>query len=166
MRMIVIGTGPIGGIIGGRLARAGHDLTFVDVDKEHIAAIREKGLQVDVPDGAFNVRIKIFAREKSRESSIAASSLCVRTTLPTLWPPRCLISNKTVPWSRCKMALTRPCLRKKSVRIAPSALLFAWDAAKSPRGTYKPPPVATFMLAICTATGRRNSKNSTLCSIR
>jgi ketopantoate reductase len=24
--MIVIGTGPIGGIIGGRLARAGHDI--------------------------------------------------------------------------------------------------------------------------------------------
>ena len=57
--MIVIGTGPIGGIIGGRLARAGHDLTFVDVDREHIAAIREKGLQVDVPDGPFNVKIKI-----------------------------------------------------------------------------------------------------------
>jgi len=58
-RMIVIGTGPIGGIIGGRLARAGHDITFVDVDPEHIAAIREKGLQVDVPDGAFNVEINI-----------------------------------------------------------------------------------------------------------
>ncbi|MBI2228509.1 MAG: 2-dehydropantoate 2-reductase [Deltaproteobacteria bacterium] len=58
-RMIVIGTGPIGGIIGGRLARAGHDVTFVDVDKEHVAAIREKGLQVDVPDGPFNVKIKI-----------------------------------------------------------------------------------------------------------
>ena len=60
MRMIVMGTGPIGGIIGGRLARAGNDVTFVDVDAEHIAAIREKGLQVDVPDGAFNVRIPIF----------------------------------------------------------------------------------------------------------
>jgi len=59
MKMMVIGTGPIGGIIGGRLARAGHDLTFVDVDGEHIAAIREKGLQVDVPDGPFNVEIKI-----------------------------------------------------------------------------------------------------------
>ena len=58
-RMIVIGTGPIGGIIGGRLARAGHDLTFVDVDKEHVAAIREKGLQVDVPDGPFNVKINV-----------------------------------------------------------------------------------------------------------
>jgi len=64
MRMIVIGTGPIGGIIGGRLARAGHDLTFVDVDQEHIAAIREKGLQVDIPDGSFNVKINIiFPRE-------------------------------------------------------------------------------------------------------
>lgn len=59
MRMIVIGAGPIGGIIGGRLARAGNDLTFVDVDKEHVAAIRERGLQVDVPDGPFNVRIPI-----------------------------------------------------------------------------------------------------------
>ena len=59
MRMIIIGTGPIGGIIGGRLTRAGHDMTFVDVDKEHVAAIREKGLQVDVPDGPFNVRVKI-----------------------------------------------------------------------------------------------------------
>jgi 2-dehydropantoate 2-reductase len=58
-RMIVIGTGPIGGIIGGRLARAGQDITFVDVEKEHVAAIREKGLQVDVPDGPFNVKIKI-----------------------------------------------------------------------------------------------------------
>ena len=60
MRMIVIGTGPIGGIIGGRLARAGHDMAFVDVDREHVAAIREKGLQVEVPDGAFNVKIPIF----------------------------------------------------------------------------------------------------------
>jgi 2-dehydropantoate 2-reductase len=59
MRMIVIGVGPIGGIIGGRLARAGQDMTFVDIDKEHVAAIREKGLQIDVPDGPFNVRISI-----------------------------------------------------------------------------------------------------------
>ena len=58
-RMIIIGTGPIGGIIGGRLARAGHDITFVDIDREHVAAIRANGLQVDVPDGPFNVKIMI-----------------------------------------------------------------------------------------------------------
>ncbi|MGH7828377.1 MAG: 2-dehydropantoate 2-reductase N-terminal domain-containing protein [Candidatus Binatia bacterium] len=38
MRMTVIGVGPIGGIIGGRLGRAENDITFVDVDKERIAA--------------------------------------------------------------------------------------------------------------------------------
>src|ERR1043166_5096232 len=60
MRMIVIGTGPIGGIIGGGLARAGHDMTFVDVDREHVTAIRDKGLQVGVPDGYFNVKIRLL----------------------------------------------------------------------------------------------------------
>jgi len=70
-RMIVIGIGPIGGIIGGRLARAGHDITFVDIDKEHIAAIREKGLQVDVPDGPFNVKLKtVFPDEISGKFDI------------------------------------------------------------------------------------------------
>ena len=59
MRMLMVGTGPIGGIIGGRLARSGHDILFVDVDEQHVAAIREKGLQVDVPDGPFNVRVAI-----------------------------------------------------------------------------------------------------------
>ena len=59
MHMIVIGTGPIGGIIGGRLARAGRDITFVDIDQEHVEAIRVHGLQVDVPDGPFNVKVHI-----------------------------------------------------------------------------------------------------------
>lgn len=59
MRLIVMGAGPIGGIIGGRLARAGEDVTFVDVDPEHVAAIRANGLSVDVPDGAFNVEARI-----------------------------------------------------------------------------------------------------------
>ena len=81
-RIIVIGTGPIGGIIGGRLARAGNDLTFVDVDQEHVTAIRQKGLQVEVPDGPFNVtqsftdtlRISFRLRAESRPSgSISAT---------------------------------------------------------------------------------------------
>ena len=67
-RILVIGTGPIGGIIGGRLARAGHDITFVDVDKEHVEAIRRNGLQVDVPDGPFNVKIKILFPDELRDT--------------------------------------------------------------------------------------------------
>ncbi|HEY3168407.1 MAG TPA: 2-dehydropantoate 2-reductase N-terminal domain-containing protein, partial [Candidatus Binatia bacterium] len=90
MRMIVIGTGPIGGIIGGRLARAGHDVTFVDIDKEHIAAIREKGLQVDVPDGAFNVAINIvYPNEIQGQFDIgfiAVRSNYTRNALDTVMP--------------------------------------------------------------------------------
>jgi 2-dehydropantoate 2-reductase len=50
-----MGAGPIGGIIGGRLARRGNDVTLVDVDEEHVRTIRERGLKVDVPDGPFTV---------------------------------------------------------------------------------------------------------------
>jgi 2-dehydropantoate 2-reductase len=65
-RIVVIGAGPIGGIIGGRLARAGADITFVDVDTDHIQAIRENGLHVDVPDGPFDVPIEIVVPPELR----------------------------------------------------------------------------------------------------
>jgi 2-dehydropantoate 2-reductase len=88
--MIVIGTGPIGGIIGGRLARAGNDLTFVDIDKEHVQAIREKGLQVDVPDGPFNVKIDIVypdeIRGKYDTALIAVRSNYTPDALATVLP--------------------------------------------------------------------------------
>ena len=90
MRIIVIGVGPIGGIIGGRLARAGNDITFVDVDKEHVAAIREKGLQVDVPDGPFNVKINVVypneIRGKFDIAGIAVRSNYTRDALNTALP--------------------------------------------------------------------------------
>ena len=47
MRLIVIGAGPIGGIVGGRLAHAGNDVTLVDVDAEHVGSIRRQGLRVE-----------------------------------------------------------------------------------------------------------------------
>jgi 2-dehydropantoate 2-reductase len=78
MRLIVIGVGPIGGIIGGRLARAGNDITFVDIDKEHVAAIRAKGLQVDVPDGPFNVKINVVFPEEIK-GNYDAGMIAVRS---------------------------------------------------------------------------------------
>ncbi len=90
MRAIVMGTGPIGGIIGGRLARDGQDVTFVDVDREHVAAIREHGLQVDVPDGAFNVKANIVTPDEI-EGAFDAAFIAVRCnytrdTLKTVVP--------------------------------------------------------------------------------
>jgi 2-dehydropantoate 2-reductase len=99
-RMIVIGTGPIGGIIGGRLARAGHDISFVDIDKEHVAAIRKDGLQVDVPDGAFNVKVNIaFPEEIKGKYDIGLIAVrsnytpdALRTVLPHLTDNGLLVS--------------------------------------------------------------------------
>mgnify|MGYP001220102989 FL=1 len=60
MRMILVGAGQVGGIIGGRLVRAGHDLTFCDVDREHVEAIRRAGLHIDLPNDSFTVTPKIL----------------------------------------------------------------------------------------------------------
>jgi len=60
MRMILVGAGQVGGIIGGRLVRAGHDLILCDADTEHVHAIRDAGLRVDLPNDSFTVKPQIL----------------------------------------------------------------------------------------------------------
>ncbi len=90
MRAIVMGAGPIGGIIGGRLARDGRDVTFVDVDREHVAAIRAHGLQVDVPDGPFRVKATVVFPDEIEgvfdTAFIAVRCNHTRDTLATVLP--------------------------------------------------------------------------------
>jgi 2-dehydropantoate 2-reductase len=45
MRFAILGSGAVGGYYGARLARAGHDVTFVARGR-HLNAIRERGLQI------------------------------------------------------------------------------------------------------------------------
>ena len=52
MRIVVFGTGGVGAYFGGRLARAGEDVTFI-ARGEHLSAIRASGLKVDSTDGDF-----------------------------------------------------------------------------------------------------------------
>jgi 2-dehydropantoate 2-reductase len=55
MRVAVIGTGGVGGLYGGVLARAGHEVGFL-ARGAHLAAIREHGLQVrSTQFGTFSV---------------------------------------------------------------------------------------------------------------
>ncbi len=60
MRMILVGAGQVGGIIGGRLVQAGHDVVLCDADAEHVRAIRMAGLRVDLPDDSFTVKPEIL----------------------------------------------------------------------------------------------------------
>jgi 2-dehydropantoate 2-reductase len=55
MRFAIYGSGGVGGYFGGRLAQAGHDVTFIARGK-HLAAINENGLRVESILGDFAVQ--------------------------------------------------------------------------------------------------------------
>ena len=58
MRFIVYGAGAIGGVIGGRLAEHGRDVALI-ARGAHYEAIRDRGLQIESPDGVVTVRVDV-----------------------------------------------------------------------------------------------------------
>ncbi|CAM4119098.1 ketopantoate reductase family protein [Deinococcus marmoris] len=59
-KILVWGAGAIGGTIGAYLVRDGSDVTLVDVDADHVAAISERGLAITGPFGDFKVAAPAF----------------------------------------------------------------------------------------------------------
>ncbi|MBL1103633.1 ketopantoate reductase family protein [Streptomyces sp. 5-8] len=55
MRYIIIGAGAVGGTVGGRLAQAGREVVLVARGR-HLAALREHGLRLRVPEGELTYR--------------------------------------------------------------------------------------------------------------
>jgi 2-dehydropantoate 2-reductase len=45
-KVAIVGVGPVGGILGAHLARAGHYVVLCDVQKPHLDAIKERGLSI------------------------------------------------------------------------------------------------------------------------
>jgi 2-dehydropantoate 2-reductase len=63
-RILIWGAGAIGGSVGAWLKRAGHDVTFVDVAADHVAAIRAQGLRITGPVEEFSVATPAFAPDE------------------------------------------------------------------------------------------------------
>ena len=65
--ILIWGAGAIGGSAGAWLKRAGHDVRFVDVVADHVAAIRGPGLRITGPVEQFRPEgtrsIADFAKE-------------------------------------------------------------------------------------------------------
>jgi 2-dehydropantoate 2-reductase len=57
MKITIIGAGAIGGTIGARMFREGHDVTLCDADPEYVAAIQRDGLRIEGPVEEFTVRV-------------------------------------------------------------------------------------------------------------
>jgi 2-dehydropantoate 2-reductase len=49
VRFVVVGAGAIGGTVGARLVRDGHDVLFCDADADHVAAMNAGGLAIEGP---------------------------------------------------------------------------------------------------------------------
>lgn len=57
----VIGAGAMGGLYGGRLARAGYDVTLVDTWREHVDAINGAGLVLEDAEGSHCIDVAAVA---------------------------------------------------------------------------------------------------------
>jgi 2-dehydropantoate 2-reductase len=64
VKLFVIGAGAIGGTLGARAFRDGHDVTLVDADAAHVAAIRRDGLRIEGPVEEFVVRVPAILPEE------------------------------------------------------------------------------------------------------
>lgn len=71
MRVTIIGAGAIGGTAGAFLHRAGHDVTLVDRDAAHVAAINRNGLYID---GVEELTERVPAIETSELPALVARS--------------------------------------------------------------------------------------------
>ena len=56
MHFTIVGAGAIGGTVGAYLARAGHEILFVDQDASHVEAIATQGLTIEGRE-TFTVRV-------------------------------------------------------------------------------------------------------------
>ena len=90
MRIAILGSGAVGGYYGARLARTGHDVTFI-ARGAHLAAIRERGLEIRSPAlGDFTAR----ARAEEDTARVGAVDLVIvavkaydnTTALPMIEP--------------------------------------------------------------------------------
>lgn len=90
MRFAILGSGAVGGYYGAKLARAGHDVTFI-ARGAHLRAIREHGLIIRSPAlGDFTVQARA-EEDPSRVGAVDVVVVAVKaydnaTALPLLTP--------------------------------------------------------------------------------
>ena len=108
LRICIVGSGAIGGLIGVRLSVSGQDVTFIDKD-EQLAAIQEKGLKLVMQDGVEFVAREAKATgnfEEAGQQDVVILSLKahqipeVASDLPALFGPdtSVITVQNGIPW--------------------------------------------------------------------
>jgi len=84
-RIVVVGAGAIGGYSGGHMARAGHNVTFIDAWPEHVEYMRRYGLQLSGVTEAERHSIPVNAwhvtdvQRLVKEPPIDIAFICVKS---------------------------------------------------------------------------------------
>ena len=78
MRVLIMGTGAVGSLYGGKLARAGHAVTFV-ARGENLQALRHSGLTVKSYQGDFHLE-RVHATDRPEDAGVCDLVLvCVKS---------------------------------------------------------------------------------------
>jgi 2-dehydropantoate 2-reductase len=78
---LVLGAGAIGGTLAHHLAAAGHTVTVVDTDEQHIAAIRESGIGI-VRDDGYSSHVPVtsaFTPQQATADGLVADRVLLAT---------------------------------------------------------------------------------------
>src|SRR5215469_5032541 len=75
--ILIVGAGAIGGTIGAHLVRSGHSVIFVDRAGDHVARMREAGLEITGPLAQFRVPVKACLPEEL-DGQYGRVLLCVK----------------------------------------------------------------------------------------
>lgn len=91
MKISVIGTGAIGGVVGGYLAKAGYDVTLVDIAKDHIEVLKSKGLTLEIGNEKMVIpviaqRVEEFASQSEQDVDLLILAVKAQHTAEALKP--------------------------------------------------------------------------------
>jgi 2-dehydropantoate 2-reductase len=109
MRFAILGSGAVGGYYGAKLARAGHDVTFI-ARGAHLQAIRERGLHVKSPMlGSFAVRAPA-EDDTTRVGTVDVVIVAVSEEVRRLLPRRAdgNANGEPVVWARGALNQRQP----------------------------------------------------------
>lgn len=77
MELLIWGAGAIGGTLGAYFTRAGHPVTFVDVDEDHVQTLNAEGLAIEGPIDEFRVPARAFTPDEL-EGEYGWALLCTK----------------------------------------------------------------------------------------
>lgn len=86
MKITILGAGAIGGVLGACLTRGGCDVELIDIDENHIAALKKRGMTTITPDGKWSVPVHAYTVHEYLEhphSSLECVLLSVKTQYTT-----------------------------------------------------------------------------------